>query len=390
MVGKTIRILTTLTASSDVQEDFLNNWRNGTPKLPELKTQVPTYSQEIEALSNIIFKCDRSDPIGNYVAETAESYLAAVNLISTAGTSDFLHFTFQLYGHPQDPFPNQSISIRQAADKFLDVIEPYMLAAQHTSPEQLMTSFEFAEIIQKVADRKFPDHKVEIVIDPNLSSRAAAGATRVRIREQSMFTRHDIGQLVNHELFVHTLTSINGRNQPHFPSLGTGSPRTVQTQEGIAVFAEIATNTMDTMRLRRIALRVIAINMAIEGANFLEVFQFFINSGYDEAESSHSTFRVFRGGDPNGSICFTKDIVYLGGLITLQEFLQSTVKEAKHENVELLFAGRLTIADTLNLVEAYKSGAILPPISLPDWADDFSTLAPSFILRLPFINSNTD
>lgn len=389
-IGKSIRILTTLTANAETQEKFLTGWRNNDPHLPDLQTEKPDQHQELQGLADIVFQCDRTNPLGNYVAETAESYIAAIHLIESSGTADFLHYTYQLYGHPQDPFPNQPASIRRVAEQFLELIEPYMLAAQDSPPERLITSYEFAAVIQQIANRKFPNHPIEIALDPNLSSRAAAGATRIRIREQSTFTRHDIAQLVNHELFIHTLTSINGRQQKYFPSLGSGSPRTTQTQEGIAVFSEIATNSMDLMRLRRIALRVIAINMALEGADFLEVFKFFLEAGYDESESSHSTFRIFRGGDPQGNICFTKDIVYLGGFITVQDFLQNAVMNARHDLIETLFSGRLNLTDPENFSEAYAAEVIQSPTYIPDWAEDFSTLATRFISRLPFMANSAD
>src|SRR5690606_25614190 len=146
-------------------------------------------------------------------------------------------------------------------------------------------------------------------------SKAAAGARKIRIRGGTCFSWMDIPQLVNHEAFVHTLTMLNGREQPHLKSMGLGAPRTTRVQEGLAIFAELITGAIDLSRLRRIALRVKAVHMAMEGADFIQVFSFFLDAGQNELESYYSAMRIFRGGDVRGRLVFTKDVVYLVGLV---------------------------------------------------------------------------
>ena len=79
---------------------------------------------------------------------------------------------------------------------------------------------------------------------------------------------------------------------------------------------------MDLSRLRRLALRIIAVKHVIEGADFVEVFRFFLRAGQSEDESARSAARVFRGGDPHGGIAFTKDVVYLHGLIGVHRIVE--------------------------------------------------------------------
>ncbi|WP_251274471.1 tyrosine/phenylalanine carboxypeptidase domain-containing protein, partial [Enterobacter hormaechei] len=74
---------------------------------------------------------------------------------------------------------------------------------------------------------------------------------------------------------VHSLTALNGREQPVLPSLALSSPRVTATQEGLATFAEQITGSIDIERLKRISLRTEAIAMAREGADFIEVFRYF-------------------------------------------------------------------------------------------------------------------
>jgi len=94
------------------------------------------------------------------------------------------------------------------------------------------------------------------------------------------------------------------------PTLGSSHAGTTKTQEGLAVFSELITGTMDINRMRRLSDRMIAIQMSMEGADFLEVFQYFLEQTQgNQDQSFENTQRVFRGGVLTGGAPFTKDIV---------------------------------------------------------------------------------
>ena len=195
------------------------------------------------------------------------------------------------------------------------------------------------------------------------------------MRGSAVFSQLDKDQLLYHEAFVHTATQLNGKKQINLKSLGLGAPRTTRTQEGIAVLAELLTGAMDITRLRRIALRVIAVKMALDGADFIETFKFFLDAGQSEVESVRSTQRIFRGGAVKGGIVFTKDAVYLQGLLEVHTFLRVAIRDNRPELIRNLFAGRLTLADTLRLAPLFESGWLKPPVYLPHWASDLRRLA---------------
>ncbi len=46
-----------------------------------------------------------------------------------------------------------------------------------------------------------------------------------------------------------------------------------RTQVGVAVFSELITYSIDLVRLRRIALRAVAVDPALSGADFIDVFR---------------------------------------------------------------------------------------------------------------------
>ena len=60
---------------------------------------------------------------------------------------------------------------------------------------------------------------------------------------------------------------------------------------------------------------MLAVDKAEDGANFLEVFEWFRTEGYDEEVCFANTYRVFRGGIADGGAPFTKDISYVRGFI---------------------------------------------------------------------------
>jgi uncharacterized protein (TIGR02421 family) len=224
-------------------------------------------------------------------------------------------------------------------------------------------------------DRFFVHHKVRVEIDPNLIAKAAAGPTRIRLRSATAFSEYDRHQLLEHEAYVHSLTALNGREQPHLTSLGLNTPRITATQEGLATFAELITGTIDIGRMKRISLRIIAIDMALKGADFVDVFRFFLESGQTESDSFTSTMRVFRGVPVTGGHAFTKDTVYLHGLLSVHTFFRWALKNQRLKLVRYLFAGKMALHDVLSLEPYFDSGWIAPPLYIPHWVARANGLA---------------
>jgi hypothetical protein len=98
-------------------------------------------------------------------------------------------------------------------------------------------------------------------------------------------------------------------------------------------------------------------------------------SGQTEVESVRSTQRIFRGGDVKGGIVFTKDAVYLQGLIEVHTFMRIAICNNRPDLIRNLFAGRLTMGDSLRLAPLFNSGWLNPPAYVPTWANDLRKLA---------------
>ena len=148
-----------------------------------------------------------------------------------------------------------------------------------------------------------------------------------------------------------------------------------QTQEGLATFAEQITGSIDIERLKRISLRTEAIAMAREGADFIEVFRYFCDAGQNPEESFASAQRVFRGVPPGGGLAFTKDTVYLRGLVSVHTFFRHMLAEDRLQVCRWLFAGKMSLQDAIAFAPLFQAGVLKPPRWLPHWVSWANGLA---------------
>ncbi|WP_223442301.1 flavohemoglobin expression-modulating QEGLA motif protein [Pseudomonas sp. BF-R-19] len=370
-----IRVLDALSWPDGVEEDFLAKWRGGRAELPKVELQPREHSADIAALETFITQCDVGHPAGNFLAMTARSYATAGHMLEAIGTPAFTQYSSALYRRPDFYYTRLQLSMLDAARFFLKTTDALLGGARIPPCPAEIPAKVFAAWIQPELDRFFGASQITVVLDPNLAAKAIAGSSRIRLRASALFSELDKHQLLQHEAFVHVATAQNGARQPNLTSLGLGAPRTTQTQEGIATLAELFTGSMDINRLRRLALRVLAVQQALEGADFIQVFEGFLAAGQTEEESFRSTQRVFRGADLRGGSAFTKDAAYLTGLLGVHTLLRIAIRDNRPELVGHLFAGRLSLADTVRLAPLFESGWLKGPVYLPAWASDLRLLA---------------
>ncbi len=373
--ARRVRILGSLSYPDAAAQRFLESYRQGQPVAPERPLVKTPPASVVEALTKVCDEADQADPRGRFLHRTADAYLEAAAMLAAAGTPAFHRHCQQLYGDVGDRLPGSELTHLEAAERLLDSTAALREATLEHDVDYCLTADHVADEMRRRLAAFFADDTVKVVIDPDLASKAAASGKRVRLRAGTCFSSNDVEQLVQHEAFVHSATSLNGRKQPTLTALSLGAPRTTATQEGLATFAELVTGAMDLARLRRIALRVRAVHLAEEGAGFVDVFKCFLDAGQSELESTNSTLRVYRGADPDSRHPFTKDVVYLRGIFAVHTFFRRAIVDVRPELIERLFVGRLTLGDVLDLEEEFEAGAIAPPRYVPAWARDVRSLA---------------
>ncbi len=379
--SKGVRILRHISWTTEIRQHFFDN--NGTinPSVTYPSFDPDSILKQIEDI-----KLELGDSAqDHWLNRQAKVIATSTKMLSCCGHTDFYVHSKELYGAPQDPLidgMSTSLALAQQFDALIESFSNVDLGAPQDACHLAQT---VAEQMRQAVDKAFGKQAPVILIEDNLSANALAGPKRIRIRRGACFTDRDIVQLINHEAHIHVGTSLNGLAQTHLPLLAASHPGTTRTQEGLAVFAEFITGTMDIDRMRRLSDRVLGIQMAIDGADFVELYQYFLSRVGDKEQAFENTRRVFRGGVITGGAPFTKDNVYLDGLVRVHNFFRAIVATKRVDCLPLLFCGKLNLEDIPVLCQLANEGLCLLPKYLPPWAQDKRFLL-SYLAYSTFLN----
>lgn len=374
-VARDIRVLALVSWPAGTEAGFLDAYAKGDARPPVIDYPVSDFREAREELQRIIALADHTHPLGQYIYDSARSWNTAALMCEALGTRAVLAYSTELYGAPNETLPGNGPTAREAARHFISIADE--LDSGLLSPAETVSISATALRLQLQGDLDdyFNRRVIEVELDPGLIAKAAAGATRIRLRASAHFSDYDRQQLLQHEAFVHSITALNGREQPVLPSLSLSSPRTTATQEGLATFAEQITGSIDIGRMKRISLRIEAVALALDGADFIDIFRVFLESGQTPQESFASAQRIFRGVPTTGGCAFTKDTVYLRGLVGVHTFFRWALRQRKLALCRCLFAGKMTLADVQRFEPLFASGVLLPPRWLPPWITRINGLA---------------
>ena len=372
--AKGIRLLSLVSWPASEQHTFLADYAQGRAKLPAYQYPKHDFSEARRELAAIAAAADPTHPLGIYLIESAHSWQQAAELLEQLGTARVAELSVALFGTPDHALPG-GVTTREAAQHFLTVASELDNELLSGAEQVEISATALALRLQAQLDDFFDARVIEVELDPNLIAKAAAGSRKIRIRSGAAFSDYDMQQLLQHEAFVHSLTALNGQQQTVLPSMALSSPRSTATQEGLAVFAELITGSIDIERMKRVSLRIEAVAMAMAGADFMQVFRYFLDAGQNQVESFTSAQRVFRGVPTSGGMAFTKDTVYLRGLIGVHTFFRWSLKHGQLRMCRRLFAGKMTLADVQRFQPLFDAGTLQEPRWLPAWAARANGLA---------------
>lgn len=327
-----------------------------------------------ELKSDVRRQLGRGDALGKILVATIDQYQIVIELLRHRGTPQFGHFSRLLYGSAQDKIRGDRKTLRQMGERLCDIFS--LPAAEHLNrpysnnidAEQAVT------ILRERMNNYFAPGEVRVQISDDIVSDASAGGDCIKINRRAHFTELDLQVLEVHEGWVHIGTTLNGRQQPWATWLSVGSPRITAIQEGMAVLMETLTFSSFPQRARRISDRVVAVDLAEQGADFCEVYRYFLERGISEHDSYRVTQRVFRGGTLSGGSVFTKDISYVKGFVENVNFIRSAIQSGVPEIIPMLFVGKVTLDDIPLLYERYLEGVIVGPKYLPPMFRDLNGL----------------
>lgn len=361
-----IRILSHIEWKRDIKQQFFNDKCRELPKV-EYPEFDPTKTLALVGEARVLI--GNSD-VDDWLERIANKLEYSALMLASAGYKKFYEFSEKLYGKPTNSFTDGKSTPLDLANTFDKQISSYANYDLGAPPPTCYLASDIAEKMEAAVGIMFGADAPKVEIVDELSANALASPKLIRIRKTACFTDLDAQQLINHEAHIHVATSINGLRQPHLKILAAGHPGTTKTQEGLAVFSEYITNSIDLDRLRRLADRIIAIQMAIEGADFLEVYEYFLGRIGSESQAYENSRRVFRGGVVTGGAPFTKDGVYLEGLVRVHNFLKAIAINGRADCLKLLFCGKLDIEDIPVLYKLKQMGLCQPAEFVPPWVAD--------------------
>ena len=379
-----VRILDAVKWDDSIREGFFASGCRELPKVDrswyEARPLAFDSAAKKEEFQNIERDITRQlgqfSPVGQIMRRMCREYRMVIRMLEARGTADFGLISQELYGAASDAFHAGDPTLADLGLMLSDYLNNIDDRSDLKDEPKTLTAPQAVEMLQRRLDPVFGEGEgvIRVFESDGILADAAAGADYIKIRSDAIFNERDVRALEVHEGLVHVGTTLNGQNQPICTFLAKGPPSSTVTQEGLAILMEVIAFASYPTRLRNLTNRTRAIHMAEEGADFLDVFGFFREQGYDEEECYSNANRVFRGSLPNG-LPFTKDLSYLKGFIMVYNYIQLAVRQGKLEHIPLLFCGKTTLEDMRTLRQLVDEGMVAPPRYLPQQFQDLNALS---------------
>lgn len=235
-------------------------------------------------------------------------YQMLLNMMENFGTHQFFECCKKLYGTSEKLDKNNSFLY------FLEEIPKYCVPDKGGEKYQGEKALNY---LRKKLLETFDEKDFEVKPSSSLLSDSSAGRRTLKLNPHKEYTAQLLDVFLVHEGWVHLGTSLNGAIQEDNPWLSTWAPRTTFLQEGLAIITELITGCMTMERWNKVMLRHLATSMAEKGSSITEVYEYLRQHNMDDLDSFKLALRVFRGVPLDGGMAFTKELLYLHGMIEL-------------------------------------------------------------------------
>jgi uncharacterized protein (TIGR02421 family) len=323
---------------------------------------------------------------GQIMARMCQEYREVVHLLTHRGTPVFGETSERLYGSASDSFHAGDPNLADLGHMMSDILDNLSHETIFGNHEPTVDAPQAVETLSGRLREYFQDNgAVRVKLSDGIVADAAAGSDYIKIRGDARLSARQLRLIEVHEGWVHVGTTLNGLHQPVCTFLSKGPPSSTMTQEGLAVLTEVVAFASHPGRVRRLTNRIEGVAMAEAGANFLEVYRYFLEEGYDSREGYHHTMRIFRGSLPEGAGPFTKDLCYSKGFVMVYNFIRQSVSRGMVRRVPLLFCGKTTLGDIKTLAQLIDEGLVEPPRYLPPQFADLHALT-AWLCYANFLN----
>ncbi|MBD1552545.1 flavohemoglobin expression-modulating QEGLA motif protein [Pseudomonas typographi] len=379
-----IRVLDAVKWDDSVKQAFLKAKGKEMPQVDRGYYQARPLAFDATAVKHEFQNIERDitrqlgqfNPVGQIMRRMCKEYRMVVRMLEARGTEDFGLISQELYGAASDAFHAGDPTLADLSMMLSDYLNNIDGRGDLKDEPKNLTAKDAVALLQGRLNRTFGEAEgtIRVFESDGIVADAAAGADYIKVRADALFNERDVRALEVHEGLVHVGTTLNGLNQPICTFLAKGPPSSTVTQEGLAILMEVIAFASYPSRLRKLTNRTRAIHMVEQGADFLQVFEFFREQGFDLSHSYGNASRVFRGSSPTG-LPFTKDLSYLKGFIMIYNYIQLAVRKGKLEQIPLLFCGKTTLEDMRTLRQLVEEGLVVPPKYLPQQFRDLNALS---------------
>jgi uncharacterized protein (TIGR02421 family) len=265
------------------------------------------------------------------------------SMLRDRNTRNFFYGSMQLFGEPGERLITLSNRILETvAPRSREIGGGKQLDANHFAERARQEISRFSEVYPEIASK--------VVIRDDITGLMVSNGN-LFIDKRLKVPESRVEALIQHEVGTHVLTYVNGLNQP-LQQLYNGLAGYDELQEGLAVLSEYLVGGLSLPRFRLLAGRVIAAQGLIDGASFVETFRELNHRfGFASRSAYVITSRIYRSGG------FTKDAVYLRGLVYLLDYLREGGR------LEPLLVGKISIKN-IPLINELLSRKVLKPALL--------------------------
>ena len=332
-------------------EAFEASGRKALPSLRYLDRAVDLHDLRERLLALPVDRIE-SPLLSGLLAEKQRELERQIELVRLRGTEGFINASLDLFG-------DVSPSLLALAREILERVGPGVPLEADAGIDEVLAA---ARNELDWYRGRCPGFDCEIVVSDDLSSLMMVSHGKFYIDAGIRIPRARIQPLLQHEMGTHIVTRHNGSRQA-LRQLEVGLAHYDPLQEGLGVLAEYLSGFLPGARLRMLAARVVAAQMASHREGAAAIFDVLHRTHELPTDDAFDvTVRALRGGG------LTKDAVYLRGLCELVDYLR------EGGNFALLFVGKFALSHRVVLDQLLEEGWVTAPDALPRY---YATLAES-------------
>ena len=321
---------------------------SGFTRVPPLRYAEPALDMDAmrRRLSELPVDRIESPLLSGVLGEKQRELERMAELVRLRGTEGFVGASIDLFGGVE-------AGLLELANRILSGVGPSRPLTADCGVDAVVAAVE--DEVEWYRERA-PDFSLELTVDADVGSLMMVSHGRLYLDADMRLPGARVQPLVQHEIGTHVVTRYNGLRQP-LRQLAVGLAHYDPLQEGLGVLAEYLSGYLPGERLRVLAARVVAADMAIRGEDIPGIFACLHHEhGFATDDAFDVAVRALRGGG------LTKDAVYLRGLCDLLDHLRGG------GDFEPLFRGKFALSHLVVLEQLAEAGWAAPPALLPRYA----------------------